>query len=450
MNQKNSHKNKVRATFTVALIASLFVFSLGMLVFAEFSDEEWQMQRHDAAHTGYTSSQIPTFPIQLWNYTLESNVVSVPVSPAVAGGFVYAVSNDYNLQIYKVMCLEDSTGRSVWNFSAADSVTSTPAVVGGRVYVGSTDGYVYCINAADGAKVWNSTIRDDARETAAAPITVYGNRLFLESSKGNVFCFDAAEGTRVWNYSTRGDSHSGYPAVADGKVFAGNDDGELFCLDAANGQKIWNHTTDGWVSSPTVTGGFVYVGSGDGNIYCLSEATGDKVWNYTTWFNSAGPSHGYYWGNGVSAPAVANGQVYVGSTDFSVFCLDAALGKPIWNFTTRAEAAAAPAIADGAVLVGSYDGGLYCLNATNGVQIWVQDAGVFSPVNAAGSVGSPAIVNGVAYVVGNGILQAYGAELITEPMPSLLPAVVAGLMLVMAIVGLILLLVRIAKRRQKA
>jgi outer membrane protein assembly factor BamB len=134
------------------------------------------------------------------------------------------------------------------------------------------------------------------------------------------------------------------------------------------------------------------------------------VWNYTTPYNSAGPAHGYHWGNTVSEPAVAEGKVFVGSSNFQIYCLDAADGAKIWNYTTNASVYSAPAVAGSAVLVGSYDGNLYSLNASDGSEMWRYPAGVFSPVNAGGSAGSPAAVNGVVYVVGNGTLYALGTQ----------------------------------------
>ncbi len=47
--------------------------------------------------------------------------------------------------------------------------------------------------------------------------------------------------------------------------------------------------------------GVVYVGSSDDNVYALNASTGALLWKYTT-------------GNYVdSSPAVANGVVYIGS-----------------------------------------------------------------------------------------------------------------------------------------
>ena len=75
-----------------------------------------------------------------------------------------------------------------------------------------------------------------------------------------------------------------------------------------NGEKIWQSPTGYWVwSSPAVADGNVYVGSEDYSIYCLNASTGAKEWSYET-------------GNFVdSSPAIVNNTLYVGSDDNNIY-----------------------------------------------------------------------------------------------------------------------------------
>jgi outer membrane protein assembly factor BamB len=390
---------------------------------------DWPVFRHDTSHTGFSESNSPTTSVgQLWNQTVDATASYSPAFPVVSGGFVYVETVDVEKASYGVSCFKSSTGVLVWNFPTGGYFANSPAVYGDRVYVASADGYVHCLYASNGAQVWNYFVG----ESLDSPVNFAEGKVFVESSGGNVYCLDTANGDMIWNYSTGGKASALCPAVANGYVFVSNNDGNFFCLDATNGSAIWNFTADGAVGSPSVAYGLVYFGSKDGNAYCVNASNGDKVWNYTTWYNNAGPSHNYHWGNAVSDPAVAYGYVYVGSSDFDVFCLNASTGNKIWNFTSIAEIIAAPAVAEGCVYTGSYDGNVYCLNASSGVENWRYVAGVFSPVNAAGSVGSPVIANGEVYVVGNGVLSALGSSLSVSPFSPTWVALVAAVLIIVA------------------
>jgi len=77
---------------------------------------------------------------------------------------------------------------------------------------------------------------------------------------------------------------------------------------------LWRYRTGFYVySSPAVANGVVYVGSTDNNIYALNAGTGALLWKYTT-------------GAVQSSPAVANGVVYVASEDYNVYALNASTG----------------------------------------------------------------------------------------------------------------------------
>ena len=421
--------SQILIVLTLIFLITSFVFTCQFASYSASSVDDWSLFRHDASNTGFSSSAAPTSSVvKLWNYTIQESATYSPAYPVVANGFVYVGSPDYS-----IYCFDAATGAKVWSYTTGGETYYSPAVIDSRVYVGSEDGYVYCLDAVEGTQVWNHSVGVSMN----APVNFVDDRLYIESEAGVVYCLCIIDGEMVWNFPTGAQADNLSPALSNGFIFATNSDGDVFCLNAASGVHVWNFTVGEAASSPVAVDGFVYFGSSDGNVYCLDASNGAKIWNYTTWYNNEGPSHGYHWGNGVSAPAVAYGHVYVGSSDFDVFCLDASTGGKIWNFSTGG-IVRAPSVAGGYVFAGSYDGNVYCLDASSGVELWLVAAGVFSPVNAAGSAGSPTVVDSVVYVFGNGVLSAWGAPSSDSAFPLFEVMVLVILLLIVAAIVLYL------------
>jgi outer membrane protein assembly factor BamB len=121
----------------------------------------------------------------------------------------------------------------------------------------------------------------------------------------------------------------------------------------------------------TAANGLVYFGSVDGSIYAASARNGAPVWN-TSMRNYAVNA----------APVVVNGVVYVGGApgDFvngniyrgEVLALDAATGKQLWSyeFPTAGYDGAYPLIvASGIVYVETANGDIYLVNSATGFKI---------------------------------------------------------------------------------
>ncbi len=141
----------------------------------------WPMWGHDLNHTGYSTSPAPDTNNIIWTYTTGSIVLS---SPAVADGKVYVGSHDNN-----VYCLNASTGVHIWNYATGNSVsTSSPAVADGKVYVGSYDYNVYCLNASTGAYIWSYTTGSHVSSSPA----VADGKVYVGSFDNNVYAFGPA------------------------------------------------------------------------------------------------------------------------------------------------------------------------------------------------------------------------------------------------------------------
>jgi len=147
--------------------------------------------------------------------------------------------------------------------------------------------------------------------------------------------------------------------VAEGVVFVSSgDNGKLFAYPvgcAGGGQvcaPLWVVTVSSSHSSltaPAVADGVVYVGSSDGNLYAYAVgcAGGGALCN-PLW--TAGPG-----GLIVSSPVVANGVVYVGTSNgklyaYAVGCASGGgFCSPLWTATTSGWLSASPAVAGGVV-----------------------------------------------------------------------------------------------------
>jgi outer membrane protein assembly factor BamB len=192
-----------------------------------------------------------------------------------------------------------------------------------------------------------------------------------------------------------------------------------------NLQVKWSYLMSDYGSAPAVANGVVYVGSDDHNFYALNASTGALLWSYDI---------GVLGTN--SAPAVENGVVYVGSGNGILYAFDASTGVPLWTFATDDYINSSPTVVNGVVYVGSHDGHLYAVNAATGAEIWA-----FQAANGYWGRGvdtSPAVVNGVVYF-GSDDYNVYalnastGAELWSYTTPYIVwssPAVANGVVYV--------------------
>jgi outer membrane protein assembly factor BamB len=107
---------------------------------------DWPTYRHDAKRSAYTPFSVsPDVEFQ-WSIDLGGRLSS----PVVAGNRVYVAQVDK----HTLYSLDARTGDKVWKFIAGGRVDSPPTIFKGRVLFGSVDGYVYCLNAADGTLIW--------------------------------------------------------------------------------------------------------------------------------------------------------------------------------------------------------------------------------------------------------------------------------------------------------
>jgi eukaryotic-like serine/threonine-protein kinase len=83
-----------------------------------------------------------------------------------------------------VHCLS-SAGKAIWTFATRARVESSPAVAGGKVFVGSNDGRFYVLNLNTGAKLWEFNV---GAPLPASPAIANG-RIVIGGNDGRLYCF---------------------------------------------------------------------------------------------------------------------------------------------------------------------------------------------------------------------------------------------------------------------
>lgn len=321
----------------------------------------------------------------------------------------------------------------LWKFETGGPVKSSAAIRAGRVFIGSSDAFIYALDLRSGEKIWSFETQDAVE---SAPCAVAG-RVVVGSSDGWLYALEADGGKLEWKYETDGEilGAANWVPAPDGQgtqVLVGSYDNILHCVDLETGQAVWTYETDNYVNgSPAVDAGRCVFGGCDALIHVVSLTDGAElaqidsgsyiaasaafvdgqvyVGNYDNVFLRADVEQReivwqYAQGDApfFSSPAVAEDVVVVGGRDDRVHCVRRDSGVQVWAFKTLGEVNSSPVLCDGKVLVGSDDGRLYMLRLSNGKKIWSYEIG--QPITS-----SPAVAGGLA-VVGcdDGYVYAFG------------------------------------------
>ncbi len=315
-----------------------------------------------------------------------------PSTPAVVGGRIYLCAGPYHFVF-------DAAGQPVYHVKLSACTLASPTVVDGLVYVSTDDGRMHAVEAKDGKERWTAVIganpfmkQVDNWDVYHSSATVVDGVLYVGSADGRIYALSAANGKELWHFQT-GHVVRATPAVVAGRVYCGSFDGKVYALDAATGSKLWEvdtatkgtpwHAVQG---SCAVVDGTVYVGSRSGFLYAIDAATGKVRWQ---------ESHDGNWVP--SSPAVRDGIAYVGQSDGHKVTAVSPDGKVLWRIDAPNETFASPLLAGDILYVAGNDnynqqgkGSLCALEAKTGKVVWKLEL-------PASVWASPVLVDGTLY-----------------------------------------------------
>jgi len=228
------------------------------------TDADWPTYRHDAQRSASSTASVGAQPKVLWRWT-----------PAGAGSYTNLYAPGGTTNAYG----PPNGGRQRMS---ADFLPTAPVAVAGRVWFGSADGVVRCVNAADGKEIWKFA----TDSMLFAPPTIWQGRVLIGGGDGRVYCLDATTGLELWRFQAApierrlfwfGHYISTWPVISgvvvrDGVAYAvagfQNENGiHAYALDPKNGQVRWERHDAG--------------AAGTNQAYCcdgIAAAGGDRLW----------------------------------------------------------------------------------------------------------------------------------------------------------------------------
>jgi outer membrane protein assembly factor BamB/PKD repeat protein len=365
---------------------------------------EWPMFKKDTSHRGFSEGEAPLTKTVVWSASVGGNIDS---SPVVYNGTVF-IGTRLNGALY---ALDINTGARKWSWQDnLGNIGSAPACADGMVFVGDDAGNTIAFDAdpSDGIDegiqdlggtnydiIW---LYQSKSSIWGSPVVAAGKVIVPLKSNATICALDEFSGVPVWKYSLPDPNNSSIwntPVVDSGLVMFGSSNRHFYALDLGTGREVWNFTAGGMVreSSACVFGGIVYFGSWDNKLYALDIHNGTQKWNSTT-------------GDDIdSSPAVDQGRVLFGSSDFTFRALDAQTGQEIWTCNTIGGAIeSSPAVGGGLVFFAALDGRIYALNESTGKTVWTYDKSA-----GQGLKSSPALVGGRLFIgLENGTVLAFG------------------------------------------
>src|SRR5215471_19715565 len=446
-----------------------------------------------AKAAGLTAADVPKLKLK-WAFGYPG-VTTAFGTPTVFGGRVFVGAADGT-----VFSLNAQTGCIYWMYKATEGVRTGPIISadGKTAYLSDLHAWVHAVNAETGQVIWKTHVDDAAEATISGTPKLDGGRLYVGVSageesiaaadpkyaccklRGSMVALDAKTGKQVWKTYTISE-----PAKLTGKtstgvetwgpsgaspwtsptvdcrrraIYAGtginysqpatNTSDAVIAFDQNSGHILWTQqllagdvfnfgcTTDQKPNCPANPGGDLDIGSPpilkeigggkrilvvaakSGMVYGLDpDQQGKTVWK--TMVSKGGPEGGVIWG-----ASADNKAAYFAISDWDpgkpeagggVVALDIATGNKLWSTPAPKPAcigktgcsAAQPgptSLIEGAVFAGSDDGHLRAYDTASGRILWDFDTDRdFQPVNSikahGGSIDSTgaAIAGGMVY-----------------------------------------------------
>lgn len=247
------------------------------------------------------------------------------------GGVIYASAG-----LGKVIAINAETGENIWVAPLSSPVRSIPVVYENVVIFHSIDNKVYALDKNTGSPVWTYIANsEEVNPLAVTSPQIVNGKMFLRLNNDEVVCLDPVTGDEVWASSLANKGMRGYVSRAtlnydnaffiyDSYIITTNSFGHIFKIDMFTGDIIFSKDVSS-TGKMWLAGTDAYFISTSNELICLNMDSGAARWAtpITKVDDDGKPVVGFY----VSAPIMANGNIYVPNNMGEMLEIDIVDGK---------------------------------------------------------------------------------------------------------------------------
>lgn len=271
------------------------------------------------------------------------------------------------------------TTRTKGMFSCGSSATpaviyTTPTVASDTILVGTYEGKVMALapearsrglpypQMRDGEWVYPREEDDAIGPVVGSPVVADGT-VYVSSSDGRVYALDAQFGDERWVSDRLGEKLWAEPVVKDSTVYVTTFDGRIYSLSADTGEpSSWVFEAESaFISSPVLHDDIMFLGSAGRRLYAVRLGQQDALWTLE--------GGDWFW----AEPLVYDGKLYASCLDGKLYALEAETGRPLWSkpFDAGERIATSPVLVDGSLVLATQRGNVYLVDAQEGRGKWL-------------------------------------------------------------------------------
>ncbi len=257
----------------------------------------------------------------------------VQLSDSIAGSAAILMDliliNDRSGQLY---ALNSKTGKTIWSYQGEDHqkdiwdyYTSSPTVYKNKIYIGLNNELV-CISEK-GERIWSFKTKGLVHSKPSCS----NGKIYFGSFDGKLYCLDEKDGQLLWAFKTVGERYFPDGAIQrdvlinNGTAYFGSRDYNVYAIHAQKGHGFWNFKEQGsWVVSNMVADSTtLYCGTSDTHrFYALDKNTGVLKWKLDLNMRVYG------------GPTIFKDQLFFGCFNGFLYAVDKDKGTINWKFQT--------------------------------------------------------------------------------------------------------------------